>query len=220
MDESTPYKNRLSYRFSFVTDNTENPVEDGPHNISFCHMCQMEIPSAEEHLHLQSQCHEQARNELCAHAERILQIRDDAVDINSTMQQHVSGYGPWQHKIYQYMGRAVATDDRSLVKRAKELCLWYQHLERISLLELAVWKFCCVTLQQQQQPEKHDATTATTMSPPIVLKSLLEWKLWEHSGWKAYKKLHYCCNEVVVLMNAILPFLPYQQPSKKQQGLE
>ena len=178
MDESTTNKNRLSYRFSFATDNTANPIEDGPYNISFCHMCQVEIPTVDATMHLQSPCHEQARNELCAHAETILQIRDDAVDITSTMQQHVSGYGPWQHKIYQYMGRAVATNDRTIIKRAKELCLWYEHLERISLLELVVWKFCCVTLQQQQQqqqqPEKHDTTTtttATTMSPPIVLKS-------------------------------------------------
>ena len=202
MDTSKPKNIGLLNFFDFVSRTATTSIEDGPAGVSFCHICEEYILSANDEEHYQSQCHQRSWNEFCSRIENILEIRDDAVNTTRTIPQvH------WQNRIYESIGRAVATDDKTLMERAKQLRSWYKHLECISLLELALWKFCCVPLQQQQkQSRKHD-----NHEHNIGLKSLLEWKLWEKSGWKVYKKLHFRCNEVVIHMNAILPFLPYQE---------
>ena len=136
MDTSKPKNIGLKKFFDFVSGTATTSIEDGPAGVSFCHICEEYIPSANDEEHYQSQCHQRSWNEFCSRIENILEIRDDAVNITRTIPQvH------WQNRIYECIGRAVATDDKTLMERAKQLRSWYKHLECISLLELALWKF-------------------------------------------------------------------------------
>ena len=120
------------------------------------------------------------------------------LECSSSLPQNIkelSPHGPWQGKIYELIGRAVMEKDRTLVKRAHNLRLEYEGLERISLLELAVWKFACLTKDQNDGDRK----------------SFVEWTRWYENGWKEHKKSHYRCNRVVILMKAIVPFVQDQK---------
>ena len=161
-------------------------------NIQYCRLCNIEFKSEESHS--SSRQHEARAQEVSDRATTIIQIHDEARLLPSLVKQSLSPYAPWQGKIYELIGRAFMEEDRTLVKDANRLLLKYQQLECISLLELAVWKFTCVTVN----PHDDDAEGPRTY---------LEWKQWDANGWKAYKKQQFRCNQVVILMNVIVPFL-------------
>ena len=142
--------------------------------------------------------HKLAVQELSDRATKIIKVRDDARCLPKQI-KHLSPHGPWQGKIYELIGRAVMEEDCTLVERAQSLQREYKRLERISLLELAVWKFACLTKDQNDGDRK----------------SFVEWTRWYENGWKEHKKSHYWCNQVVILMKAIVPFV--QDQKKKQQ---
>ena len=158
----------------------------------FCRLCNIEFTSEESHS--SSRQHEARAKEISARVTTIIQIRDDARLLPSLIKHSLSPYGPWQGKIYELIGRAFMEEEPKLVQDANSLLLKYKHLEHISLLELAVWKFTCVTVN----PFGDD-----TKGP----RTYLEWKQWDANGWKAYKKQQFRCNQVVILVNAIVPFL-------------
>ena len=83
-------------------------------------------------------------------------------------------------------------ENQWLIEKAKDLLERYKDLERISLLELAVWKFACLTAD----PKNHGE-----------IKSIVDWSRWYTNGWKEHKKRLYRCNQIVILMKAIVPFL-------------
>ena len=142
--------------------------------------------------HEETREHQRMVKELEHRSQRILRIRDHARFIPEQMDEHVSRHGPWRGKIYEVIGRAFLQKDQTLIQDAEDLLRQYKHLERISLLELAVWKFACLSMDQKQDRTK---------------QSFLEWSRWYTSGWKQHKKSHYRCNQVVILMKAIVPFL-------------
>ena len=163
-----------------------------------CLLCKTELGKTEDHS--DSYQHKFAVEEISDRATQILQVRDDARLLPRKVEQRVSPYGPWQGKIYEMIGRAVMKEDPTIIQEANRLLLHYKRLERISLLELAVWKFTCVV-------------TDDTHTGPC--QTYLEWKQWDTHGWKTLKKQHYRCNQVVILMTAIVPFLKNEQGTKE-----
>ena len=160
-----------------------------------CLLCKTELGKTEDHS--DSYQHKFAVEEVLNRATQILQVRDDARLLPRKVEQRVSPYGPWQGKIYEMIGRAVMKEDPTIIQEANRLLLHYKRLERISLLELAVWKFTCLVAGN---PSNDNDTKG-------VPRTYLEWKHWHDHGWKALKKQQYRCNQVVIVMTAILPFL-------------
>ncbi|KAL7573948.1 hypothetical protein ACA910_001959 [Epithemia clementina (nom. ined.)] len=107
---------------------------------------------------------------------------------------------PWLYEITMLLARAffeelgMTDGGMALIQEAECLLDRYEQRERISLLQLAVWKYSCMA----------------DLPDHKLLTSLAAWKLWEKDGWKVGKKKHFQSNEVVILMDAVVPFLQDQ----------
>ena len=157
----------------------------------YCHVCETEFKVSEDHF--KTWPHKIRSRKIMARVKEILYVRDRANHLPPMIEQYVSPNGPWRGQIYEMIGRAVMQEDQALVRSAHERLAWYAHLERTSLLELAIWKFACLTSTDQNS--NHEK------------RSFVEWSRWYENGWKEHKKSHYRCNQVVIVMEAIVPFL-------------
>ena len=152
--------------------------------------------------HETSPQHKRALQELLRRTRRFLQVRDAARNLSEQMDEQLSPHGPWQGKIYEIIGRtAMDADPTSVIQDAHKLLRQYQHWERISLLELAVWKFACLNSMDNENGKA----------------SFLEWSRWFESGWKQHKKSHYRSDQVVIVMKAIVPFLRQYETTKDKE---
>ena len=170
----------------------------GSSNTSFvCKLCNIQfthyVQGARQH-HSSSHLHKTRSNHVVARAKTILQVRQTVRSFPALIDQHLSSHGPWRAKLFELLGRALLEEDEQMVEQAHKDFVSFQQLEQISLLELAVWKFCCLTQTQNDTSGERKRT-------------YLEWKWWDERGWKAHKQQHYRCNQVVILINTILPFL-------------
>ena len=102
-------------------------------------------------------------------------------------------------RVTALLGRAIMEDDASLLERAKKLLDVYKVMEHLSLLELAIRKFVCIS----------------NGPPDEEYNTFLAWKLWELEGWKTTKERHAKCKEAYIISTAVLPFL-----SNKIRGKE
>ena len=115
----------------------------------FCYLCKTKYKESEDHE--KSYQHELCGRKVSARMNTILQVRDDARFLPSNIERSLSPNGPWSKEIYAMIGLAIMEEDRMIIEDAKDLLDYYKDLERISLLELAVWKFACFTMDP---PEK------------------------------------------------------------------
>ena len=165
-----------------------------------CALCQAHV--VDQDTHETSPQHKRAVQELLRRTRRFLQVRDAARNLPEQMYEGLSPHGPWQGKIYEIIGRtAMDADPTNVIQDAHKLLLQYQHWERISLLELAVWKFACLNSMDNENGKV----------------SFLEWSRWFESGWKQHKKSHYRCKQVVIVMKAIVPFLQRNETKDNEQ---
>ena len=107
----------------------------------------------------------------------ILESHNQARFLASLVEEYLSPFGSWKGKMYEVIGRALMKEDLQLVMDGHKRFAFYVQLENVSLLELAVWKFSCVTMKDEYDDTNGEST-----------RSYLEWKIWDESGWKAYKK--------------------------------
>lgn len=96
---------------------------------------------------------------------------------------------PWKEKTKILLGRSLLEGNPAVLIRAKKLVEHYEHLNRISLLELAAWKACCLK------------------SPPKTIRSYVGWQQWVSGGWERNKRSFFRCNDIVIIVEAVLPFL-------------
>ena len=115
---------------------------------------------------------------------------DEGREINESIKRYIV-YHIHRDRATALLGRAILERDQSLLRRAKKFLEAYKILEQMCLLELAVWKFVCVS----------------DIPPDMSLKTLVAWKLWESEGWKVNKKRHWHCKEAPIIITAVLPFL-------------
>ena len=156
-----------------------------------CALCNTHFGTNEQ-THEDTLQHQRAVEEILVLTHEILKSRDNFRRLPEQMEKDLSPHGPWRGKIYEAIGREVM-ERRSIRQDANVLLLQYKQLERISLLELAVWKFACLA---STDPKKDNQK-----------RSFVEWSWWYESGWKQHKKSRYRCKQVVIVMKAIVPFL-------------
>ena len=169
-----------------------------------CALCQAHVVGKrDQDTHETLPQHKRALQELLRRTRRFLQVRDAARNLPEQMDEQLSPHGPWQGKIYEIIGRTAMDADpaTSVIQDAHKLLRQYQHWERISLLELAVWKFACLNSMDDENGNT----------------SFLEWSRWYASGWKQHKKRHYRCDQVVIVMKAIVPFLQPDETNHHEQ---
>ena len=166
-----------------------------------CALCNTHFGTNEQ-THEETLQHQRAVEEIVHFTYRIVRSRDNFRRLPKQLEKDLSPHGPWRGKIYEAIGREVM-EDRSIRQDANELLLHYKKLEGISLLELAVWKFACLT---STDPKKDNQK-----------RSFVEWSRWYASGWKEHKKSHYRCQQVVLLMKAIIPFLHDDKTTQGQR---
>ena len=80
-----------------------------------------------------------------------------------------------------------------LIAEAESLLSKYEHMERISLLELAIWKAVCIAIPVN-----------------VVAKNdYHSWQDWARNGWKGGKSAMYKANEIGIIISSVIPFLGY-----------
>ena len=84
MSKPKPEKG-LASRFCLVTNKDWCPFEHGPCNVSFCHLCDVQIPTDDWGDHLESECHKGTEKEVLR-AQQILFRQDSAVEIADEIQ--------------------------------------------------------------------------------------------------------------------------------------
>jgi hypothetical protein len=77
---------------------------------------------------------------------------------------------------------------KSHMSDSEKLLLKYEHKERVSLLEMAVWKASCVMDKSEE----------------LTYYAMLDWK---SRGWKESKDKMRSCNAIEVIVRSVLPFL-------------
>jgi hypothetical protein len=102
------------------------------------------------------------------------------------------GLPAWQEKVRSslclYLG-SIGKDTEAFNKADNHL-LWYEHMERISLLELAAWKAACVLDMEQKEGQ--------------MMYNLLEWIRY---GWKQNKTKMRHSNATHVIVENVVSFL-------------
>ena len=146
--------------------------------------------------HNRSGYHQKRSKEVTQRVNTVLAIRDAPEELPSVVKKSLSPHGPFQNQIFGLIGRLTMEENRGFISTAKMALPWYQQLERISLLELAAWKFACATLDEASHSK-------SGVSP----RTCLEWNRWFENGWKTQKKSHYRCNQVVIIMKSVVPFV-------------
>jgi hypothetical protein len=82
-------------------------------------------------------------------------------------------------------------DYKPEIKRAKELVGKYERMERVALLDLAVWK----------------SMSIATFQPNSERQGYHEWLEWMRHGWKTAKSKTQRCNEIDIVITSVCPFL-------------
>jgi len=104
------------------------------------------------------------------------------------------GLSKWQDNVRLSLYRAITANGTGgvWVGKAKAQLRLFEEIERLSLLELAIWKFSCLD------------------TPP--LKNLLELVQWQNEGWKTNKvNRRDDVNAIFVIITHVLPFLGERQ---------
>ena len=83
------------------------------------------------------------------------------------------------------------------LKSAKDLLSHFEQMERLSLLELSVWKALCVIYF------------------PRPMRNMLEVKEWETMGWKAVKRDHRHDRGINIILSGVVPFLLTKKASAR-----
>jgi hypothetical protein len=123
------------------------------------------------------------------------------------------GLAAWQHTVrsllYEYVHAAGAVApglSRGTYSLAVSSLVKYEHMERVSLIEMAAWKHSCImalddddsnTGNEQQQQQ----------SPRETMSSFLDVKAWERHGWKAIKMTMRRFEATNVIVQCVLPYL-------------
>jgi hypothetical protein len=86
--------------------------------------------------------------------------------------------------LYQFSSDNTANES---MKAAQTLLVQLEHLERVSLLELAVWKAVCIATKDNGCHHS--------------------WQEWLGEGWKAAKPETRSAREIGIVIESVLPFL-------------
>ena len=98
----------------------------------------------------------------------------------------------------QHNGRlkVIPSPTDQALKETRNILDHFEQLERLSLLELAVWKALC------------------TLELPISKTNTEESRAWETEGWKAMKsRLRHHRGVNIILLSQVVPFLVEKSPS-------
>jgi hypothetical protein len=135
---------------------------------------------------------------------RTLRRHTNALDIESGVdrlqspnwQLHVQGV------LYRYMKLAddmFSSEEASLLTQAKTLLQKYEQMERLSLLELAVWKAASISHAGQVELD-------SKMNMKTVHDAILCAAKHQHT-WKKYRTETRKSNAIEIIMKHVLPFL-------------
>jgi len=141
---------------------------------------------SDEELSVQGLCRRQIEQETKAHTAEVMGMFQESQLLVARVD--VLDHLRWRHYLKGLLGQALLEKNHSLLERTASLVEHYEDLDRISLLELAVWKACC-------------------LNNPKQILSYISWQRWVNYGWKSNKMPFFRCNEIVIIVQAILPFL-------------
>jgi hypothetical protein len=185
-----PLTNNNERHVSFITPNRSIT------GISYkCELCE-DVGMTEKELN--NHC---GRN---PHISRVSQIRqmqqNQSVVQCAALQPRIDELGlrAWQSevesKLYWTLLNHGAIDRTLATQRmveAEALIQKYEGMERIALLELAIWKAVCIV--------NPDST--------IARNDYHFWQEWAREGWKCSKSTMRKANAIAIIMTAVLPFL-------------
>jgi hypothetical protein len=133
----------------------------------------------------------------------ILRRNSNVVDLESSVDQLQSLNWKLQVQgvLYRYMklDTCSASDEASLLGDVKALIQKYEQMERLSLLELAVWKAACISRAGQEEVDSK--TSIKTLHDAIL------WVANNHHTWKKYRKEMRKSNAIEIVIQHVLPFL-------------
>jgi hypothetical protein len=101
------------------------------------------------------------------------------------------GLQAWRTEMFARMYQASSDSSvkRKRIKAAKALLCKFERIERISLLELAVWKAVCLAIKYDGCYMYHS------------------WQEWIREEWKSSKHKVRNANEITIIIMSVLPFL-------------
>jgi hypothetical protein len=132
---------------------------------------------------------------------RIIRRNTNALDLESGVdrlqspnwQLHVQGV------LYRYMKLDTRDDEELLLGQAQTLLQKYEQMERLSLLELAVWKAACISHAGQVELD-------SKMSMKSVHDAILCAAKHQHT-WKKYRTETRKSNAIEIIIKHVNPFL-------------
>ena len=105
----------------------------------------------------------------------------------------------WQHHVksdlfwlFLYGGIGDVQFNAKTTAAVETLLRKYEQMERISLLEQAIWKaVCCIAIPDNA----------------VAKNDYHSWQEWARNGWKSGKSTKYKANETGIIITSVMPFL-------------
>jgi hypothetical protein len=106
----------------------------------------------------------------------------------------------WQLHVKGLLFDYLSTGDSSILQRVELLLNMYEHMERLSLLELAVWKAACMSHTAEVKPDDSQSIM-TTLHDAILFTAKHQYT------WKNYRTETRKSNAHEIIIKQVLPFL-------------
>jgi hypothetical protein len=105
----------------------------------------------------------------------------------------------WQLNVKGMLFDYLSTGDSSIMQKAEISVNMYEHMERLSLLELAVWKAACIS--HAGEVKLDSKTSMKTLHDAILFT-----EKHQHT-WKEYRTETRKSNAIEIVIKQVLPFL-------------
>lgn len=137
-------------------------------------------------------------------AENAFQRRTKVVALESCLVK--LEYTKWQLCVKGLLFDHLSTGDSSILQKAENAIDMYEHMERLSLLELAVWKEACISHAGNVELDSKTSILDSKTSMKTLHDALLFTAQHQHT-WKKYRTETRKSNAIEMIIKHVLPFL-------------
>lgn len=135
---------------------------------------------------------DKSRYTLLSRYNSVSEIKRRASQLFETWQNHILA------ELLRYLAADQARSSHCHLQEAGRLLEMYEPMERLSLLELAVWKACCISRAGEVRVDPNDVKTVD-----MAIRFAKKQKL----SWKDYTAVMRQSNAIEIIIRNVIPFV-------------